>query len=481
LFDLSLRHAQVRVGAWLAAGWLIPVASGFDDRRLLLTGSLCLVGIVAAITGRFRLDRRLTYLGLAVLALGIASSALSPAPSWSALEVSYTLLLVVASVGVGLSLRTIQASPERLVALACVVPVALACIAIATIVYAALLSGFALRFPEPLGTFANIRFFNQYQTWLLPLLPAALALPAPIAKLRRPFWIAFVVTISVFFWALYWRSDGRGTGYACAIASVFVALISGRAGRRYALTMFGFALAGYLVYQIMFAGGGGDPKHLLSVAPNGRLYLWRIALDRIAAHPLLGIGPMMFAALDTGLAAHPHDAVLQWAAEWGLPAAVLALGGLATLLFQWLIFARRDARRNNRPEQWLVVAVTASLVAGSVHALVSGVVVMPASQYMMVTVIALALALYKPTPPIPLLASTRPADTILKITLVTITLAAAIYTTLFTIQDYVSRIHAQPPATPVYLRNANEPRYWSDGTLTGVLPSGSIPDSYRRD
>ena len=43
------------------------------------------------------------------------------------------------------------------------------------------------------------------------------------------------------------------------------------------------------------------------------------------SHPLLGIGPMQFAALRSQVGAHPHNWPIQIAAEWGFPATVILL------------------------------------------------------------------------------------------------------------------------------------------------------------
>ncbi|AWN17506.1 O-antigen ligase [Salinisphaera sp. LB1] len=468
-FDMA-RHRAV-IGVWLGIGWLMPIASGFDYRRTLLTVALCLAGASAAVAARKPINGVAGILLVAVFFLGAVSSAASPLPAWSALDTGYTLLLVVAATcALAPGLDALSPRPERLIAMAAFAPIALACIAAVVVIAASLLSGFGLRYPEPMGNYGNIRFFDQYQTWLLPFLPAAFALSCPLPRARRVFWWALVSVIAVFFWALYWRSDGRGTGYATALATLLVLLFCGHTGRRHAVAMAIFALGGYVVYGFMFANGASHAQHLLSASSDGRLYLWRIALDQILRHPLLGIGPMMFADIDTGLAAHPHNAILQFAAEWGVPATILIVAGIAWLLYRWLRFARRASRGGEHSRRWLVVALTASLFAGCIHALVSGVIVMPASQFMGATVCGLAFALYGASSRHQAIGALGLPSPTGRAVFALVILTAAAYTALF---SYWHGPHRGAPGiktNSVYLRNANEPRFWADGTLIGRRP-----------
>ncbi|WP_353213991.1 O-antigen ligase family protein [Salinisphaera hydrothermalis] len=443
-----------------------------------------MAGGIVAIGARKPIRGTATPFFIALLLLGITSSAASSLPSWSLLEVTYTLLLaLVATYGVSSALIGLSLRPERLILLTTVTPIILACLSAAIAIYASLLSNFPLRFPEPIGNYGNVRFFNQYQTWLLPFLSPAFVMPWPIPKVRQTIWRAFLFIIAVFFWALYWRSGGRGTGYATLLASLFVVLMHGRAGMRHALLMAAFAAVGYLVFIAMFPhGGGSHTHHLLSTSPNGRLYLWHIALDYIRLHPLLGIGPMQFAAIDTGLASHPHNAVLQWAAEWGLPAAVLFVSGIGYLYFKWTGIARRLVTRDDSAiPPASVVAITASLIAGGIHAMVSGVIDMPASQFMLVTVAGLAGGIALSAAPVAK-ANRNPGrlDCVTNIAMRAMVLFASLYVGLFTAYDYWHRQHSPKPTTAVYLRNTYQPRYWLDGTLTGMTQRPLPPRVSRR-
>ncbi|MES1956053.1 hypothetical protein SAHY_15787 [Salinisphaera hydrothermalis EPR70] len=439
---------------------------------------------MVAIGGRKPISGSTALFFIALLLIGLASSAAGSLTSWNLLEVAYTLLLaLVATYGVAPALIGLPLRPERLILLTTATPIVLACLSAAIAIYASLLSNFPLRFPEPIGNYGNIRFFNQYQTWLLPFLATALALLNPLTRARRGFWIASIFAVGIFFWALYWRSGGRGTGYATLLATTAVILLHGRAGIRHAMLMALLAAAGYIAYLVMcFHGGQGPTDHLLSTSPNGRLYLWRIAIEYIRLHPWLGIGPMQFAAIDTGLASHPHNAVLQWAVEWGLPAAALFVSGIGYLYFKWIGIARRLVTRDDSSiPPALVVAVTASLIAGGIHAMVSGVIDMPASQFILVTVAGLAgrIALTAEPARVNDYCPTR-FDAAIDLVVRAIVLTASLYVGVFTAYDYWHRPHSPKPASAVYLRNTYQPRYWLDGTLTGLTPHPLPPRVSRK-
>ena len=50
-----------------------------------------------------------------------------------------------------------------------------------------------------------------------------------------------------------------------------------------------------------------------------RLILWKQAVNLIKQHPFFGVGPQHFAYYPNEWGAHPHNAVLLFATEWGLP------------------------------------------------------------------------------------------------------------------------------------------------------------------
>jgi|GEM_PF-5543765 len=467
---------------WLLATLLVatimPLASTLDQRRIVLVCYAVAASVI--VLSRILTARRYTSLSSGnvialagsaiVISLGTLSAAGSPLASWSLLEVSVYFLLLLSVGALASAFKILRYNSSGLVAGLFILPIGLYVFAACTIVFASLISNLPLTFPEPVNGFANIRFFNQYQTWLLPFLPAALLLPSPTSYIRRGLWHGFVFIIAAFFWALFWRTTGRGTVCATVIACCVVLIFCGSNGRRYTMLTAILALSGFAVAWFMFNDAliSRSETHLLSSVSLGRQYLWGLCIDLIGQHPWLGIGPMQFAALDTGKASHPHDALLQWAVEWGIPAAVLISAGLLWMLSHWLRFVFRARDRDDHQSNVLRVALTASLIGGAAHSLVSGIVVMPASQFMLILVTALAYAVWRDAHPKPTVAHPLPRSIMPTVGVTFIIAVAGLYTAAFTINSYPYAAQHSRKNSDLYRRNSNQPRFWADGTLAGI-------------
>jgi O-antigen ligase len=104
------------------------------------------------------------------------------------------------------------------------------------------------------------------------------------------------------------------------------------------------------------------------------------------ANPWIGVGPMHYSAIYNPIAAHPHQVVLQWLAEWGFPAT-----GLALLLgVSGLLHGSRCLRQASANE--LDAGLWVAIVGALVLAQVDGVFVMPYTETWLALLIGLALA-----------------------------------------------------------------------------------------
>jgi putative inorganic carbon (HCO3(-)) transporter len=120
-----------------------------------------------------------------------------------------------------------------------------------------------------------------------------------------------------------------------------------------------------------------------------------LSADLIAQHPWLGIGPMHFAKHLSVLAAHPHNAILQFMAEWGVPAAlgitvVWTAGGLAFGLHVRRMASVVEPDRHSM----VLVALLAAITGASAQAMVDGILVMPVSQILLALLSGWALGTY---------------------------------------------------------------------------------------
>lgn len=386
----------------LPAFQVLPVRGlePYDAHRLVQVGVL-VAGALAMVAHReLRQEaakswRRLpgwARLGLlAVGGLGLASALQAAVPVMALLEWGHLVLLWLLALLVAAAFRGWGERGDRL--LLAVVLISAGCYLLRFGATTLVHLGWGLpAWPESGLGFSHPRFFNQYQSWVLPLLVVPLIWRGASVWLKRGALLA-----TVCFWMLLFGTGGRGTLVALGLAGLTLALLMGRPGRRWLFVQLGAAGAGLLLFlaghaQGWIASGGLLARNVLT--DSGRLAMWRHAWELMEQHPWLGVGPMHFAYAPYGSGlAHPHSVLFQWLAEWGVPA-TLVLGALVMIgMLHWLGYARRRVRHAGTDfEGAMRVGLTASLVAGSTHALISGVVVMPVSQLLLAVIIGRLLA-----------------------------------------------------------------------------------------
>ena len=229
--------------------------------------------------------------------------------------------------------------------------------------------------------FSNPRFFGQFLTLALPLLAVPLLTEG---NLRRYALVAGVLIVLV--WTEAIVSGTRGTWLGLACAAMVLACI-GPIGRRWAALHVAAACVGVILTWIMMTviptaldmSVAHHAASKLNTSLSLREIIWTQAIEEILSHPLLGIGPMQLADLPNGVAAHPHQAWLQWAAELGLPSALLVTWLVVHGIGKLVVVLR--ARMRSMQEQDVIrLCLAASIIAALTQAMVDGVLVMPYSQ-----------------------------------------------------------------------------------------------------
>jgi len=119
---------------------------------------------------------------------------------------------------------------------------------------------------------------------------------------------------------------------------------------------------------------------------SAREVIWKLALQMTLDNPWLGAGPMHFAAIQNSVAAHPHQMILQWSSEWGIPATLIALYLIGTGMLRGLVVVRSQHSTPVDAALWL------SLCNALVLAQVDGVFVMPYSEVWITVIAGLALS-----------------------------------------------------------------------------------------
>lgn len=379
-----------------------------DGQRLAQLGLLAAVLLTLAVPGSAT-DVAAVWAGLpravrcalpAAFALGVLSGFAAALPRWAWLESGLLLLLIVLGLSIAANRRALGDRADPVLVLLFFATATAYAFTTCSVYVAMLLvgpaygQGFDIR--ELYTSFSNVRFFGQIQTMLLPFL----LLPAMWwgrTRARR-LWLWSVPAI---WWMLAVGSGTRGTWVALLVGVIAALLFGGKAGWRWAKWQGAGLLCGLLCYGVFVLG---IPQFLDLPASflhrtddilslSRREVLWTTALDYIVQYPWLGVGPMHYAYWATEVAAHPHNAVLQWLAEWGVPAGLLLTGVWAAGGISLLAHVRRVAEQGSDQSRLFRAALLAALAGASAQAMVDGVLVMPVSQTLLALLAGWALGM----------------------------------------------------------------------------------------
>lgn len=235
--------------------------------------------------------------------------------------------------------------------------------------------------------FSNPRFFAQFQILLMPVV-ACLVLQ--FRRSRSVISLLLLSTLAVQ-WCIALTLGGRGLWLGLVVSTAVLLMAAPRYWRLMAVQA-GAGLLGALLFILLFylipawLDIAPDLRDNLRTSMSGRERIWLWAWEMAQTNPWLGVGPMHYAATFNPIAAHPHQVVLQWAAEWGVPATMMALAlGLWGMIFG-ISRLRHGEIDHTSAALWLAIA------GALVLAQVDGVFVMPYSETWLAILIGLALA-----------------------------------------------------------------------------------------
>jgi len=397
----------------------------------------------------------------AVTGMGSVSALQAPATGNALLEVGHIMLLFVLAGLVATAYRQQPVWAER-VLLGSIV----ACVGLYAVQFAVGygmhlgLDGIKL-WPEGDIGFNNIRHFNQLQTWTLPLLAVpVLALPRSWSAARGA-----VPGLLALWWALVIASDVRGTVLAMLGAVICVVVLFRSGARSWLKVQAAGLLAGGALYAVLFVMLGDAPEVVGRLADageyGGRIESWAEALQLWASQPWLGVGPMHFswAPHQFTRGAHPHNALLQWLAEWGLPSTVIMVTLTCWGAGRWMGWERSaQPHDTGRGDTALRVGLVASALAGGAHAMVSGIIVMPVSQMLLVLVGGWAWGRYlQAHPPTPVRDAGR-AQLVIAVVLV-----ASMGIVAWGAQGAFTAKERRATYLEAVERSRLHPRYWQQG------------------
>lgn len=358
-----------------------------DQQRIYQLLLLVCASPLAIFLLRQTLPQQALVLLLGVFAVGSVSSLSAAWPDWAFKEWARYVALALATVlTAGLAVRPLV---YRFVlwAMACVGAVHayqfLLCYLIA------LVSGVRLIDPDDLlGGFSNPRFFGQFQAMLLPILAVLIV---QCWQARRHMVVLVLFLVLAIQWSISYCLGGRGLWLGLFLSHISLVLVNRHLWRIVAPQLIA-GVFGFLIFLLLF---NFIPSWLelelnmrdgLRTGLSGRELIWRAAWDMALANPWLGVGPMHFSATYNLVAAHPHQVILQWLAEWGF----VATGMVIALAVWGGVHAVASLRRATASE--LDAGLWTAIVGALILAQVDGVFVMPYTETWLVLLIGLGLA-----------------------------------------------------------------------------------------
>ena len=320
------------------------------------------------------------------------------------------------------------------------------------------------RISSAITGFANFRFLNQVQAWILPLMLAPWLLsPVKVSSV----WVNIGKLGSICLASLLFVSGGRGIMLAFMLSILIMYFSLQADGKTVAKVATKVGCLGLLFYLVAvqlpyFANQGAlDSYNAFTRFEEGvgvRSLLWSTAVESWLAHPFFGLGPQHF-VLVSPEAAHPHNLVLRLLSEIGVFGAASALFIMSALLWVTWRSSRRMCPEIGQPEapQSIIRSLLCmSLVTGVAYSLVDGVFLMPYSMIAFVLVASIAVACR--TTEISGSSCTSRGVAMENLAVLIVVVLAGIFLVWSTVNDFPAQLQSARDADHKFY-----PRFWVDG------------------
>ncbi|MGI2201934.1 O-antigen ligase family protein [Shewanella baltica] len=353
-----------------------------------------------------------------IFILGFISALSSKHPFWSLLELANFLLLLCLFYIVGVLIADIG----KTVVLQYFFWFALFFSVCISVKFFLLLLFYALDANRPdvhslVTGFMNIRFFNQLQVMLMPLLCLSFYIEQ-LKKYKRAAMLAFSVQ-----WLILLQSEARGALLAMVVAAFSVySFLSADLRKGFIRPILKAVALGTLLWLVLIII---IPLFIfdsqiwqLRTNSSGRIDMWIYILQMIPERIGLGYGPMSFAWAEARPLpnAHPHNVLLQFLYEFGVFAFILLASWsvikLRTILKSLTLLGEKPNEHLAEQPQSRInknlgidsdkdtgttdIVLVFSLCAVWIYAMFDGVIVMPLSQALLVALLALNCRQYQP-------------------------------------------------------------------------------------
>jgi hypothetical protein len=236
----------------------------------------------------------------------------------------------------------------------------------------------------------NVRFFNQLQVVLMPLLYLSFYMEE-LKKFRHLAILAFS-----FLWLILLQSEARGAVLAIMVSAFLVHSFLPISARKHfirpLLTAIVLGTGLWLVLIVILPLFIFDNDiWQLRVDSSGRIAMWLYILQEIPQRIFMGYGPMGFAWAEGKplLNAHPHNALLQFLYEYGI--GVFLVVTVWSVLKLTTLFENLKQTQGVNPNTVIIFA----LCSAWCYSLFDGMIVMPLSQALLAALLAINCQNYK--------------------------------------------------------------------------------------
>jgi putative inorganic carbon (hco3(-)) transporter len=398
----------------------------------------------------------------------VVSTFLSPSPRHALQEISLLIGLIYLSIFIAILMHQFKDLLVKSLLCAIHLGALIYLIGFFAGYLASFIEQIPLRWPEPFHGFTNLRFFNQYQLWTLALMSLPLL---TIQHEKRSLKLLIFALISGW-WMMLFASAGRGVLLALFTSGVATYALYGKMTLPFFRLQLAASLTGFGTHILLFRiipyflidplySGSALTGSLLRFTTMDRLALWQKALTMIQEHPFFGVGPMHYAWYPNEIAAHPHNSILQMAAEWGIPASAIVLILSFYGLYRWLkTFSHFTLSSSVELYRHLPIILFFTLITNVLYSLVDGVIVMPMSQVMMSVLIGLMFGCYAA-----LEEKQDQIHSINNIKFYKLSASITLVTLLCSLwPDLIPRITGEDEKIPIILE-VEGPRFWKSGGI----------------
>ncbi|QHS15150.1 O-antigen ligase [Shewanella sp. Arc9-LZ] len=370
---------------------LLNISTLYDAKRFLVIAFVWFTVILACFAQslKFYLPSKLSVILLiGFFVLAIASALQSKHPYWGMIELTNISLLFVI---ITLFRSSLHWLPKEKLASILFLTVALFSV-FHFVVYVLNLSFYyfdlkSFHANSLIVGYDNIRFLNQLQVMLLPIL----FLPVFYSKLEM--YKLYSLILVALHWLILFQTEARGAIISLVIAFslilFYLPTIRRKLGAGFFLRSLLLGALLWLVFVIILPyllfDNDSSPIRLTS---SGRIDMWIYAMQKITEQPWFGFGPMSFAwAEGRPLAnAHPHNSIVQLVYEYGAIVSLLVVGFLMKFFYKAFDIVKRE-------NHGLTICLVFSITAIAIYSFFSGVIVMPFSQLVLAFVLAAFWAL----------------------------------------------------------------------------------------